>query len=185
MVGVVGSTHVPRLDDRGDASPTWDETKVASLMHLTENLHEEGKVNLMEEKSKDMIAQISEKNSDVKVAQPEVFEDMQWEKITRQVEDPTFKFESKSVQSLKVHATSTGSADESQGPVAIVYNAKVGWTTKVLGPNCKHWKCLARESKGKSASEGLGPESKKLNGPTPLQELDPNAIDQKKRKGMN
>ena len=65
---VVGSTHVPRLDDRGDASPTWDETKVASLMHLTRNLHEEGKVNLMEEKSKDMIAQISEKASDVKVA---------------------------------------------------------------------------------------------------------------------
>ena len=65
---VVGSTHVPRLDDRGDASPTWDETKVASLMHLTGNLHEEGKVNLMEEKSKDMIAQISEKASDVKVA---------------------------------------------------------------------------------------------------------------------
>ena len=40
-------------------------------------------------------------------------EDMQWEKITRQVEDPTFKFESKSVQSLKVHATSMGLADES------------------------------------------------------------------------
>ena len=68
VVGVVGSTHVPRLDDRGDASPTWDETKVASLMHLTENLHEEGKVNLKEEKSKDMIAQISEKAFDVKVA---------------------------------------------------------------------------------------------------------------------
>lgn len=182
-VSKVGSTHVPRLEDRGDASPTWDETKVVSLRHLTEKLHKEGEVNLREGKARDMIAQVSEMASDgkvaadVKVAQPEASEDMQWEKITRQVKDPTFKFESKSVQNLKGHVTSTGSTDESQSPVAMVYDAKVGWTSKALGPNSKHWKRLARESKGKIESKGLGPENKKRIGPTPLQELDPNAID--------
>ena len=181
-VGEVGNTHVPRLEARGDDSLTWDETKMASSMHLTENLHEEGKVNLKEGKAKDLIAQTSEKATDVKAAQPEAFDEMQWEKIIGQVEDPTFKFENKSVQSLKVHAISTDSADVSQGPVAMVYDGKVGWTTEVLGPHSKHWKRLARESKGKSESEESGPKSKKRNGPTPLQELDPNAIDQKKKK---
>ena len=51
-----------------------------------------------------------------------------------------------------------------------------------MNPNSKHWKRLARESKGKSASEGLSLESKKQNGLTPLQELDPNVVDQKKKK---
>ena len=79
-VGKVGNTHVTRLEARGDDSLTWDETKVASSMHLTENLHEEGKVNLKEGKAKDLIVQTSEKATDVKVAQPEASEEMQWEK---------------------------------------------------------------------------------------------------------
>nr|POF06363.1 hypothetical protein CFP56_59426 [Quercus suber] len=83
-----------------------------------------------------------------------------------------------------VHETSTRTANGSQGLVAMLFDAKVGWTAEILGPNSKHWKLLARESKGKSASEGC-PESKKPNGQTPLQELDPNVVDQKKRKGTN
>nr|POE99196.1 hypothetical protein CFP56_73271 [Quercus suber] len=67
----------------------------------------------------------------------------------------------------------------------MMYDTNVGWTSEALGPKSKHWKRLAREAKGKDHSDGLRPESKKRIGPTPLQELDPNAIVQKKRKGTN
>nr|POE99197.1 hypothetical protein CFP56_73272 [Quercus suber] len=117
-VSAVGNSQVPWIEDRGDASSTWDEANLGSPRHLSEKLHKEGKVNLKDGKAKDMIIQISEKASeekvavDVKEAQPEASEAMQWEENTRQVEDHTFKFKSKSVQKLKGHETSTGSAGE-------------------------------------------------------------------------
>ena len=119
-VGEASNTHVPRIEARGDDSLTWDETKVASSMHLTENLHGKGKVNLKEGKAKDLMAQTSVGATDGKAAQPEDSDEMQWDRSTRQVDDPTFKFENESVQSLKMHATSTDSANMSQSPVAMV-----------------------------------------------------------------
>lgn len=46
----------------------------------------------------------------------------------------------------------------------------------------RHWKCLAREGKGVKAQEGFGLTSQKCEGPTPLQELDPNVVNLKRRK---
>lgn len=84
---------------------------------------------------------------------------------------------------MNEYAINLGTDKDSQGPVAMLFNAKVGWTTETLGANTKHWKRLAREIKGKSIEVDLGLETKKRTGPTPLQELDPNVVDQKKRKG--
>lgn len=67
-VGVGGSSHVPRLGDRGDASPTWVETKLTSPKKLPEILHKKGKLNLREEKAKGKETQISEKASSTKIA---------------------------------------------------------------------------------------------------------------------
>ena len=81
--------------------------------------------------------------------------------------------------------TKPGKMEGPQGPVAMIFDDNKGWTTETLGPTTRHWKCLAREIKGKSTEVGLGQENKKRLGPTPLQELDPNVVDQKKRKGKN
>nr|POE93749.1 hypothetical protein CFP56_30519 [Quercus suber] len=190
-VGVAGNSHVPRIEDRGDASQSWDETISSSPRIMSEKLHKEGKVNLKDGKAKDLIIQISEKASegkaaaDVKEAKHEAPEAMQWEEDTRQVIEYNFKFKSESAQKMEGHETNTGSVGKLQGPVAMTHDSNVGWTSEVLGPKSKYWKRLAREAKGKDHNDGLGPENKKRSGPTPLQELDPNIIDLKKRKGAN
>nr|POF17275.1 uncharacterized protein CFP56_18387 [Quercus suber] len=190
-VGVAGNSQVPRIEDRGDASQLWDETISGSPRIMSEKLHKEGKVNLKDGKAKDLIIQISEKASegkaaaDVKEAKHEAPEAMQWEEDTRQVKEYNFKFKSESAQKMEGHETNTGSVGKLQGPVAMTHDSNVGWTSEALGPKSKYWKRLAREAKGKDHNDGLGPENKKRSGPTPLQELDPNIIDLKKRKGAN
>lgn len=84
------------------------------------------------------------------------------------------------VQIMNEYETSPGKDEGSQGLVAMLFDAKVGWTTETLGPKTKHWKRLAKEIKGKSTEVGFGLETKKRMGPTPLQELDPNVVDKKK-----
>ena len=69
------------------------------------------------------------------------------------------------------------------GPLAICYLEEKRWIAETLGPSNRHWKRLVREVKSKSKSEGKGPIKVKREGPTPLQELDPNIKDLKQRKG--
>lgn len=180
---VGGSTHAPRTDGVSDSSSTWGKTILGSPMPLTVSLQEEDKVNREETISEVLEAQNSKRSVDVKVTLPKVSEDMQWEDDTRQVKEPVFKFQTKLPQTPKKHGTATGVEQEYSGPVAMSYEAKVGWTAEPIGPNSKHWKRLARDSKGKSISDGPGLASKKRKGPIPLQELDPNIADLKKRKG--
>ena len=63
------------------------------------------------------------------------------------------------------------------------YDPKEGWVSKKLGPKSKHWKRLAKEVKANGSCTNKSPGSQKREGPTPLQELDPNALSKKKRKG--
>ena len=69
------------------------------------------------------------------------------------------------------------------GPLAMCFDDKKGWVAEALGPASKHWKRLAREStKGKAQVTG-SPSKGKREGPTPLQDLDPNSGSLKRRKG--
>ena len=77
--------------------------------------------------------------------------------------------------------TSMGSELE-LGPLAMCYVEEKGWIAETLGPSSKHWKRLAREVKVKPDSKGKSPIKAKREGPTPLQELDPNIKDLKRRK---
>ena len=90
---VVGGDHVPRLTIRSDASPTWVETKQDSPKHLTNELHEEGKVNKGDKKSEEKGLQFCEKSLYLLLAQPVISEGMQWEKATSHKAEPKFKFE--------------------------------------------------------------------------------------------
>nr|POE75229.1 hypothetical protein CFP56_76589 [Quercus suber] len=65
----------------------------------------------------------------------------------------------------------------------MTYDPKEGWVSEKLGPNSKHWKRLAREVKTTGKCTTGSPGSQKREGPTPLQELDPNVLSQKKKKG--
>ena len=60
------------------------------------------------------------------------------------------------------------------GPFAMCYVEEKGWIAETLGPSSKDWKRLARKVKPKSNNEGKSPIKVKREGPTPLQELDPN-----------
>ena len=69
------------------------------------------------------------------------------------------------------------------GPLAMCNNEEKGWIAETLSPLSRHLKRLAREVKSKPASEGKCPIKVKREGPTPLQELDLNIKDLKRRKG--
>ena len=71
------------------------------------------------------------------------------------------------------------------GPLAMCYVKEKGWIAEMLGPSSKHWKQLTREVKSKPESKGKNPIKVKREGPTPLQELDPNIKDLKRRKGKD
>nr|POF24395.1 hypothetical protein CFP56_35373 [Quercus suber] len=64
------------------------------------------------------------------------------------------------------------------------YVEENGWIAEKLGPSSKHWKRLARTVKANLDNKGKSPTQAKRVGPTPLQELDPNIKDLKRRKGM-
>lgn len=68
------------------------------------------------------------------------------------------------------------------GPLAMSYEEATGWTTEKIGPNNRHWKWLACEVKKEKKGEIKGHKAAKREGPIPLCELDPNTLEQKRRK---
>ena len=61
------------------------------------------------------------------------------------------------------------------GPLALRFDDKKGWIAKTLGPTSRHWKRLARENNKQETQASESPTKGKRDGPTPLQELDPNS----------
>ena len=54
-----------------------------------------------------------------------------------------------------------------------------------LGPNSGHWKCLARTNNKQSPNVKTSPDNTKRKGSVTLQELDPNVLSTKRKKGLN
>ena len=65
------------------------------------------------------------------------------------------------------------------------FDENVGWVAEKMGPKSKHWKRLAREIKSDSPKKNKSLTKQKRECPTPLIELDPNALDLKRRRGKN
>ncbi|XP_030964072.1 uncharacterized protein LOC115985247 [Quercus lobata] len=74
-------------------------------------------------------------------------------------------------------------ADDNSSPLAMTFNQEKGWVTEPLGPTSGHWKRLARKIKTPSPNKVDCTSKTKHKGPIPLQELDPNNISSKRRKG--
>ena len=71
------------------------------------------------------------------------------------------------------------------GPLAMSFDENVGWVAEKMGPISKHWKRLAREIKLNAPKKNKSPTKQKRECPTPLIELDPNALELKRRRGKN
>ena len=74
---------------------------------------------------------------------------------------------------------------EELGPMAMSYDENVGWVAEKIGPKYKHWKRLAREIKLDTPKKSKSPIKQKRECPTPLAEIDPNALELKRRRGKN
>ena len=65
----------------------------------------------------------------------------------------------------------------------MTFNQEKGWVIEPLGSTSGHWKRLARKIKTPSPNKVACASKTKRKGPIPLQELDPNNISSKRRKG--
>lgn len=144
------------------------------------NLHEIGMVKGLVEKQKSKETILDERvwgSSDVQIDKSM---DMQGENDTVKKDEPKFNFK---VAPKELAGCNDESPKVGLGPVAMSFDPSDGWVVEKLGPNSRHWKRLAREGKSSGPVTAGSPRRQKRRGPTPLQELDPNALSQKKRKG--
>nr|POE68486.1 hypothetical protein CFP56_74381 [Quercus suber] len=148
-------------------------------------LHELGKVNGKSEKVEEKKASLGDDCLRIPSTQSDAKMAMQWEKTGTDKTEPLFKFK------LAPNKSSTQSRLEEEisrhemGPMAMCFDENVGWVAEKMGPISKHWKRLAREIKSEGPKKNKSPTKLKREGPTPLLELDPNALELKRRRGKN
>ena len=115
--------------------------------------------------------------------------DMQWEKTKSKGEDSKQKEKERHTESGSVMGLETTQAipwaEEASSPLAMSFNKEKGWVAETLGPTSGHWKRLARQNNKPSPAKRDSPEKLKRGGPVPLQELDPNVLNTKRKKGKN
>nr|POF18321.1 hypothetical protein CFP56_47566 [Quercus suber] len=178
-----GKEHVPNLTTMEKCPLTRHENNADALKQQREILHENGMVRELVRKQVEKEGNLGEKVLDQGKDQVGLSEKMVWETATDHKETPKFEIvmapshETKNVEGGPV----SSSADP--GPIAMSYDTVKGWTAEPLGPQSRHWKRLAREAKPNSRPEEKSPTGLKREGPIPLQELDSNVYNQKRRKG--
>ena len=84
---------------------------------------------------------------------------------------------------LKMKEVGPSADNPDMGPLALSFDDKKGWIAENFGPTSRHWKSLARDNSKQASQEGENPTKGKRDGPIPLQELDPNSENLKRRKG--
>lgn len=111
---------------------------------------------------------------------------MHWERAPFLAKEPIFKFVMAPNEELSNDVDGPNTKGVETGPMALSYDPKEGWVVSNFGPNNGHWKRLVREekqNKPKGEKKG-GAKPQKREGPTPIQELDPNLTELKRRKGL-
>ena len=110
---------------------------------------------------------------------------MQWEVFETQKCEPKFEFKQAPNSLPTISEAKEGDPKLEVGPMAMTYNPTAGWVAEKMGPTSKHWKRLARGTKTNEPTKSVSPIKQKRETPTPLNDLDPNALDQKRRQGKN
>ena len=148
-------------------------------------LHELGKVNGRLEKLEEKEASLGDDSLGFPSAQPDMKMAMQREKADVDKTEPPFKFKlalNKSPTQPRLEEAISGNE---RGPMAMRFNENVGRVAKKMGPISKHSKRLAREIKSDTPKKNKSPTKQKRECPAPLIELDPNALELKRRRGKN
>ena len=123
----VGRDHVIKPTSQGDSSSTWEESKLGVPKQLTEKLHESGKVNRSRGKTEEQVTPLSEKSPILHTTQ-----------VTCQVQEPNFKFVLAPNPGLNDKEGSPYKFESGQGPIAMSFDPKLGWTEEKLGPKSGH-----------------------------------------------
>ena len=126
---------------------------------------------------------MSENSSVLHLNWAKPIEDMQWEKETRQVQEPNFEFMLAPNPGLNNKEGSPNKLDSGRGPMAMSFDLKLGWTAEKLGPKSGHWKQLARGMKVVPTHNEISPINQIREGLTMLKELNLNVCVQKRRNG--
>ena len=99
--------------------------------------------------------------------------------------EPLFTFKLMPNKSSTQSGKEEGMPKTEMGPMAMSFDQNLGWVAEKMGPISKHWKRLAREVKLDVPTKNTSPIKLKRKGPTPLIELDLNAMELKCRRGKN
>ena len=110
---------------------------------------------------------------------------MQWEKADADKTEAPFKFKLAPNKSPTQPGLEEAISRNKLGLMAMSFDQNVGWVTEKMGPKSKHWKRLAKEIKSDTPKKNKSPTKQKRECPTPLIELDPNALELKRRRGKN
>ena len=119
-------------------------------------------------------------------AQNQAMEGMHWEKETKHEAEIPFEFRVAPNDKGRDVEVGPVSVDKESGPMAMSFDAQLGWVAKELGPKSGHWKRMAKmvhvasptKEKEKEKLKTLG----KRPGLIPIQELETNGVTQKRRK---
>ena len=156
-----------------------------SQRELGSVLHNLGKVNGRLEKAEEKEASFGDDSLGIPSAQPDIKMAMQWEKADADKIEASFKFKlAPNKTPIQPDLEKTIPGDE-LGPMAMSFEENVGWVAEKMGPKSKHWKRLAREIKSDALKKSKSPIKQKRECPTPLTEIDPNALELKRRMGKN
>ena len=156
-----------------------------SQRELGKGLHDLGKVNGRLEKAEEKEATLGDDSLGFPSAQPDIKMAMQWEKAEADKTEAPFKFKLAPNETPTQPGLEETILGEELGPMAMSYDENVGWVAEKIGPKYKHWKRLAREIKPDAPKKSKSPTKQKRECPTPLAEIDPNALELKRRRGKN
>ena len=68
--------------------------------------------------------------------------------------------------------------------MALCYKENMGWVAEHLGSKSGHWKRITHEACEAKPKEDMGPRKRKRAGITPIDELETNIIDLKRKKPL-
>nr|POE82482.1 hypothetical protein CFP56_75374 [Quercus suber] len=176
----------PTLPHQGDSDRGEETTEEGQESRKQRKDHEKGKETSLSELSQGINANLVKEKREGLWAQNQVVEGMHGEKETHPVVEVPFEFH------VAPNANGSGvevgpvSVDKEIGPMAMSFDVDLGWVAEEIGPKSGHWKRMARKAHGASPTKETIKDKTlgKRPGPIPVQELETNVTNQKRRKNQ-
>ena len=172
------------LPYQGDSDREEETTEGGLESRKQRGDHGKGKETNLGEHSQGISTNLVKENREGLWAQNQAVEGMHWEKETKHEAKVPFEFRVAPNDKGRDVEVGLVSVDKESGPMAMSFDAQLGWVAEELGSKSGHWKCMARmvhvasPTKEKEKLKTLG----KRPSPIPIQELETNGVTQKRRK---